>query len=121
MRILIGTDGSDSAASAVDLVGSLPNLAEHTVRLVTAMPERVALLGGPWPDVASVMPDVEEAAAQELHSRLDQDCRRLGATGTLVETALLRVDQQRSSPRTRGAGTPRSWLWARGATAPSPR
>lgn len=90
MRILVATDGSDSAGAAVDLVGSLPNVTENTVRLVTVLPDRADLFAGPWPAATYVMPDVEETAAQDLRSMLGRKVDRLGDSAARVEPALLR-------------------------------
>ena len=88
MRILVATDGSESAGIAIDLVAAVAWPAGSTIHAVQAVPAGPLVFGGPWPpmlpgDTALVDEEIREHAEQNLaEARV-----RLAASGCPVETS----------------------------------
>jgi nucleotide-binding universal stress UspA family protein len=79
MRVLVATDASPSADTAVDLVAGLGWPDGSEIRVVEAIETGAALFGGPWPAIAVVQ-------AEELEAEL------LQATGDVVTRARDRLE-----------------------------
>jgi nucleotide-binding universal stress UspA family protein len=74
MRILIATDGSQTAEVACDLVRALPHIEECTVRIVSVLPSGAELFGASWPALALVN-------QEELEREAIAEARRWVAAG----------------------------------------
>jgi nucleotide-binding universal stress UspA family protein len=85
-RIVVGTDGSESAERAVDVAGELARLSGAQLQVVTAyQPARTAVLAGVGASGGAVLPswlgDDERVAAEEVVRRAR---RRMEGTGVSV-------------------------------------
>lgn len=90
MRILVASDGSESAGVAVDLVASVAWPAGSTIHVVEAVAAGPLVFGGPWPpmppnDAALVDEQIREYAEQHLVEAK----ARLTASGLPVETSFV--------------------------------
>jgi len=91
MRILLATDGSSSARTAVDLVTGIDWPAGSTIRVVEVIETGAALFGGPWPAVAMFQADRIEAALREAAREPVEKARaQLSRPGLDVNAAVLR-------------------------------
>jgi nucleotide-binding universal stress UspA family protein len=91
MRILLATDGSESANNAVETVRSLALPSGSVVRLVAVLPGTPELFGATWD--AYVPADAEALEAQmtsELRTALDGVKARVQRAGVSVEEEVLR-------------------------------
>lgn len=90
MRVLVATDGSESAAVAVDLVAGLPWPEGSTVRVVQAVESGAALFGGPWPAAASFQTDrIETELRRAAEEAIAAARTRLERPGLTVRGAVL--------------------------------
>jgi nucleotide-binding universal stress UspA family protein len=90
MRVLIAIDGSDNAATALDLVAGIAWPEGSVVRVVEAVDPGASSLGGPWPTFALLDADRVEADIRAFAERNVADARaRLERDGLTVEGAAL--------------------------------
>lgn len=88
MRILVATDGSESAGIAVDFAASVAWPPGSTIRVVQAVAAGPMVFGGPWPPM---LPSDPALIDEEIHAYAEQNLvearDRLIASGFAVETS----------------------------------
>jgi nucleotide-binding universal stress UspA family protein len=90
MRVLLATDGSESAGVAVDLVAGMAWPDRTAVRVVQAVETTATLTDGPWPALYLLQADTLEAdARQAAEASVEAVRRRLERPGLTVSTAVL--------------------------------
>lgn len=77
MRILVGTDGSECAGVAIDLVAGLDWPRDSAIHVVEVVPSGVSVFGGPWPPITPVDTrgfdvDIRDQAARNLSEAADR-------------------------------------------------
>lgn len=91
MRVLLATDGSDSAQIALDVVAGLRWPIGSSVRVVRALDTGAELFGGPWPAAAVIQShEVEARLVIEAEADLEDVSARLRGLGLQVDHAILR-------------------------------
>ncbi len=91
MRVLVGIDGSEPAAVAVELVANIPWPAGSEIFVAEAVESGAGLFGGPWPALAVAEADHLESEIREEAGRCVEDARgRLARPGWRVEAEVLR-------------------------------
>jgi nucleotide-binding universal stress UspA family protein len=81
MRVLIATDGSDSAARAIELAGSIKWPADTELRVVTVVQPVEPVLYSEWASLGNHNSSYSDEAAAEATSILESATRRLAKTG----------------------------------------
>jgi nucleotide-binding universal stress UspA family protein len=119
MRVLVATDGSDAADTAIELAANIIWPEGTEILVAEAVETGPALFGGPWPAVALVQMDALEEQLRADAGRIVHDAvGRLARPGLKVEGAVLHgrpataiVNRARSMPAdlviigSRGHGT----------------
>jgi nucleotide-binding universal stress UspA family protein len=89
MRILVGTDGSECADVAVDLVAAMEWPPDSTIHVVTAVASGAAVFGGPWPPLPPIdTTAIDDDIHQQAQANLDAARARLTTPGRIVETSI---------------------------------
>jgi nucleotide-binding universal stress UspA family protein len=91
MRVLLATDGSETAAIAAELVQNIRWPVGSSIELVRVVPEGIANpVMGPWPMGLPVPPDPETSAVQEAEDALLLAVEPLRKLGLRTNHAVLR-------------------------------
>ncbi len=89
MRILVATDGSECADTAVDLVAALEWPPGSTIHVVEATTSGIAVFGGPWPPIPPVdTTSFDASILEQAQQRVEVAATRLAAPGRSVETSI---------------------------------
>lgn len=87
LRVLLGIDGSECAAVAVDFVDSVPWPAESEIRVAEAVEDHVPAMAGPWPTYGLVeAPQLAQAMRQEADTTVATSVARLERPGIRVSS-----------------------------------
>lgn len=90
MRVLVAIDGSECAATAVDLVAAMAWPPDSTIHIVEAVASGLMVFGGPWPPLAPVdTAEFDDDIRQQAGKNLDAARARLTAPGRSVETSVV--------------------------------
>ncbi len=89
MKILLAFDGSASAATAVAAVTSMHLPKGSVVELLSAIPDRAAIIGGPWSSVVMLEPTDLAEQRREVSVRLEAMAAELATDGITVHTSIV--------------------------------
>jgi nucleotide-binding universal stress UspA family protein len=90
MRILLATDGSESAGVGIDLVAGIDWPPGTAIRVIEAIETGPALFGGPWPAIALAEIEALEAEVREAaRATVAAACDRLARPGLHVASAVV--------------------------------
>lgn len=89
MRILVATDGSESASVAVRLAGAIDWPPDSTIHLLESVASGVAVFGGPWPPL---LPTETTMFDDDIRAQAEQNLSVarswLAASGCSLETSV---------------------------------
>ena len=90
MRVLLATDGSPAAGTAVDLMASVTWPPGTRIEVVASVETELPSFGGPWPAIAAgQIAEVQAAHRVEAKRSVDEACARLAAPDLEVGSAVL--------------------------------